>query len=58
MVVDIVTRLRAGRFGVRVLIGKVLFSLLQNFQKSSEADPASHSMSNCGSLLGGKVARA
>ena len=58
MAVDKATRLRTGQFGVRVLTGKVFLSLLQNFQNSPEAHPASHSMSNCGSLFGGTAARA
>jgi hypothetical protein len=50
--------LRTGGSGVRVPAGIGNFSLHQRVQTDSEAHPASYSMENRGSFLGGRAAGA
>lgn len=49
------TRLRNGRSGVRIRVGEIDFSFLQNVQTRSEADTASYSVGT-GVLSPGKAA--
>jgi hypothetical protein len=57
-ITGIVTRLQAGRSGVRIPAGVRDFSLLQNVQNGSGVHLASYTMGTRCSFPGGKAARA